>query len=114
KFPDMFVRPDTPWQRDYRGTFLAKDLGPKVKDCSLAQVKGCSENYFKTDSVSWSGVAFGLGFEEEVFYNPIDPELNLKKSSHHEIQTSPWHKLGRRTSSIEDKVYAFRCYREIL
>src|SRR5690606_3969481 len=24
KFSDMFVRPDTPWQRDYRGTFLAK------------------------------------------------------------------------------------------
>ncbi len=117
-FPDMVVRPDTPWQRDYNRTFLAESTQEGFKltsqDCSLAQVKGCAENYFMTDSVSWTGVAFGLGFEEEVFNNPIEPELNLKKSSKFEEAQSQWHKLGRRGSSEENKEYAFRCFREIL
>ena len=113
-FPDMIVRPDTPWQRDHRRTFLAKEGRVSSQSCSLAQVKGCRENYFMTDSVSWSGIAFGLGFEEELFANPIDPELNLKKSSKHEEVNSSWHKLGRRTSSLDNKEYAFRCFRELL
>lgn len=118
-FPHTIVRPDTPWQRDYNRTFLAssvKEEGfkPSQKDCRLAQVGGCPESYFMSDSVSWMGVAFGLGFEEELFYNPFQPELNLKKSSRLLPASSHWHKLGRREKSEEDAAYAFRCYREIL
>lgn len=116
-FPHTIVRPDTPWQRDYNRTFLAKaskeGFQPSLKDCSLAQVGGCKESYFMSDSVSWMGVAFGLGFEEELFYNPFHPELNLKRSSKLLHASSHWHKLGRREKSEEDSEYAFRCYREI-
>lgn len=118
KYPDMIVRPDTPWQRDYQRTFLAEAKNEEFKlskrDCSLAQVLGCEENFFMTDSVSWSGVSYGLGFEEEVFDNPFDDELDLKKSSRLLPAASSWHKLGRRSKSSENTPYAFRCYREIL
>lgn len=118
KFPDMVIRPDTPWQRDYHRTFLNESRNPEYqlnpRDCSLAEVKGCPESYFMTDSVSWSGVAFGLGFEEERFFNPIDPDLELKKSSHFEVASSPWHKLGRRGKASDEASYSFRCFREIL
>ena len=118
KFPDMVIRPDTPWQRDSNRTFFHESKNPdyrlSLRDCGFAEVKGCPESFYMTDSLSWSGVAFGLGFEEELFYNPIDPDLDLKKSSHHEVATSPWHKLGRRGKSNPEAAYAFRCFREIL
>lgn len=116
--PDFIVRPDTPWQRDWSRTFFYKGKDPSYrpapKDCQLAQVLGCEENYFKTDSVSWAGVAFGLGFEEETFFNPFEPTLSLKKSSKSLPAGSEWHKLGRRSTPDEEKDYAFRCYREVL
>lgn len=118
KFPDMVIRPDTPWQRDYNRTFLKESKNPEYRltsrDCGLAEVKGCPETYYMNDSVSWSGVSFGLGFEEESFYNPIEPEYDLKKSSRYESASSPWHKLGRRSKTVDDGKYAFRCYRELL
>lgn len=116
--PDFIVRPDTPWQRDYNRTFFVKGreegFRPSNADCELAQVKGCPDTYFMTDSVSWAGVAFGLGFEEEQFFNPIDVDLTVKKSSKFQDANSKWHKLGLRTRASEDESYAFRCFREVL
>ena len=118
--PLKVVRAQTPWQRDLSKSFLGvARINPDYQltplDCQLAQVEGCKERYFTTDSASWMGMNFPLGFFPEALRNTIDPELNLKKSSRFEPPASPVHELGVRGhwdgKSNEGKI-AFRCYEE--
>lgn len=117
-----FDRPDTPWQRDISKTFLGMSrINPDYQltplDCQLAQVEGCKESYFTTDSATWMGMNFSLGFFPESLTNDIEPEKNLKKSSRFLAQASPWHELGALsgwdgTQTTKEPV-AFRCYEEV-
>ncbi len=118
--PTMVLRPSTPWQRDLSKTFLGvARINPDYQltplDCQLAQVKGCKETYFTTDSATWMGINFGLGFEPEIFENTIEPSQNLKLSSRHLPPASTWHELGVRTTQDENSPKAaFRCYTEVV
>lgn len=121
--PEKVFRPQTPWQRDLSKTFLGtsrinEDYQLAPLDCLLAQVKGCPEKLFTTDSVSWMGLHYGLGFYPEHFINSIDPDLNLKMSSKFMSAASKWHELGLRThwngEQQKDLSVAFRCYEELV
>lgn len=120
--PDRVARPQTPWQRDHSKTFLGmarinEDYQLTPLDCVLAQVEGCSERYYSTDSVTWMGMNFSLGFYPESLNNTIEPEKNLKASSRFHPPSSELHELGIRTSwdGIQDSKLpvAFRCYEEV-
>jgi hypothetical protein len=119
--PDRVHRPQTPWQRDLGKTFLGMArINPDYQltplDCQLAQVEGCVELYFTTDSVSWMGMNFPLGFFPESLSNSIEIDKNLKVSSHFLPPDSVWHELGLRGSwnGAQDKLpVAFRCYEEV-
>ncbi|MBA2405030.1 MAG: hypothetical protein H0V66_09690 [Bdellovibrionales bacterium] len=118
--PERVPRPQTPWQRDIGKSFLGMsringDYQLTPLDCQLAQVQGCSEKYFSTDSVTWMGLNFALGFYPEALVNPIEPEKNLKLSSKFQPPASEVHELGIRgqwNGSAELPV-AFRCYEEV-
>jgi hypothetical protein len=117
--PLKVVRAQTPWQRDLSKSFLGvARINPDHQltplDCQLAQVQGCKEKYFTTDSASWMGMNFPLGFSPEVLVNTIDPELNLKISSRDLPASSPWHELGNRTTWDGKLAAAFRCYEEVV
>lgn len=114
------LRPATPWQRDIGKTFLGMArINPEYEltplDCQLAQVQGCPERYFTTDSATWMGFHFGLGFYPESLQNFIEPKKNLKYSSKLLPAASPWHELGLRGewNSNQESV-AFRCYEEVI
>jgi hypothetical protein len=120
--PDRVARPQTPWQRDLSKTFLGmarinEDYQLTPLDCVLAQVEGCSERYYSTDSVTWMGMNFSLGFYPESLNNTIEPEKNLKASSRFHPPSSELHELGIRTNwdGIQDSKLpvAFRCYEEV-
>lgn len=120
--PTRIVRPDTPWQRDISKSFLGMArINPDYQltplDCQLAQVKGCKERYFSTDSATWMGFHFALGFNAEHLKNFINPKLNLKMSSRNLAPASEWHELGKLSSwggeQKEDTPVAFRCYEEV-
>ena len=120
--PARVARPQTPWQRDLSKTFLGmarinEDYQLTPLDCVLAQVQGCSERYYSTDSVTWMGMNFTLGFFPESLENTIDPEKNLKASSRFDAPDSEWHELGLRSSwdgTQDPKLpVAFRCYEEV-
>lgn len=119
--PLKVLRPDTPWQRDISKTFLGiARINPDYQltplDCELAQVQGCKEKYFTTDSASWMGINYALGFYPESLRNSIEEGKNLKLSSRFLAPASLWHELGvlsdwdgtqNNTSPV-----AFRCYEE--
>ncbi len=119
--PLKVVRAQTPWQRDHSRSFMGvARINPDYQltplDCQLAQVQGCREKYFTTDSASWMGMNFSMGFFQESLVNTIEPELNLKLSSHSLPASSPWHELGVRSSwdgKIQEQIVAFRCYEEV-
>ena len=120
--PEKVMRPDTPWQRDHSKTFLGMSrINPDYQltplDCQLAQIKGCQETYFTTDSATWMGFHFALGFYPEALVNSIDPRQNLKQSSRFLQASSEWHELGKLThwsGSQDGKTpVAFRCYEEV-
>lgn len=118
------ARPETPWQRDISRTFLGlARINPDYQltplDCQLAQVEGCPDKYFSTDSSTWMGFNFGLGFYPESLDNNIHPQKNLKKSSRFLAPSSPMHELGVRSfwkgdeNPAGDMPIAFRCYEEV-
>lgn len=121
--PDTVYRPDTPWQRDISKTFLGvARINPDYQltplDCQLAEVQGCLEKYFTTDSATWMGMNFALGFYPEALQNFIEPDKNLKKSSRFYAPASPWHELGILSewdgTQAENLPVAFRCYEEVV
>lgn len=119
--PLKVVRAQTPWQRDLSKSFLGvARINPDYQltplDCQLAQVEGCKEKYFTTDSASWMGMNFPLGFFQESLANPVEPELNLKESSRFAAPSSLSHELGSRghwDGTANDGKVAFRCYEEV-
>jgi hypothetical protein len=120
--PDFIERPDTPWQRDLSKTFLGiARINPDYQltplDCELAQVKGCEEKHFTTDSVTWMGFHYPLGFYPESLQNFVEPLKNLKLSSIFLEPSSPWHQLGKlsewKIKNPDHPPVAFRCYEEV-
>jgi len=120
--PDNINRPDTPWQRDLSKTFLGvARINPDYQltplDCELAEVKGCEIKYFSTDSVTWMGFHYPLGFYPESVENFIEPSKNLKLSSHLLDPSSSWHQLGKlsewKSTERDPLPVAFRCYEEV-
>ncbi len=120
--PQRILRPQTPWQRDLSKTFLGMSrINPDYQltplDCQLAQVQGCHEKYFTTDSVTWMGLHFPLGYFPESMENTIEPDKNLKLSSRFYPPDSEVHELGVRSSwngQINQELpVAFRCYEEV-
>ena len=120
--PQKVFRPDTPWQRDLSKSFLGMArINPDYQltplDCQLAQVQGCHEKFFTTDSATWMGFHYSLGFYPESLRNFLEPEKNLNASSRFMAPASPWHELGVLSSwngkqNIKSPV-AFRCYEEV-
>lgn len=120
--PTRIYRPDTPWQRDITKSFLGTArINPDYQltplDCQLAEVQGCNEKLFSTDSATWMGIYFGLGFYPESFQNFIEPKKNIKMSSHFFDPASMWHELGSLSSwngeQTDSLPVAFRCYEEV-
>jgi hypothetical protein len=120
--PERVLRPQTPWQRDIGKTFLGMSrINPDYQltplDCQLAQVKGCHEKYFSTDSVTWMGINYALGFYPEVLINHLEPKKNLKLSSKFQNPDSEVHELGIRGNWNGEQnpklPVAFRCYEEV-
>ncbi len=121
--PLKISRPDTPWQRDLSKSFLGMSrINPDYQltplDCQLAQVQGCHLKYFSTDSATWMGFHYSLGFYPESVVNNIDPKLNAKMSSRFHAPASHWHQLGNYSSwdgeQTEALPVAFRCYEEVI
>lgn len=121
--PEVIVRSQTPWQRDLSKTFLGTarindDFQLTPLNCQLAQVGGCPERIFTTDSISWMGIHYGIGFFPESFENFVEPNKNLKLSSRFYPPGAKWHELGLRdnwTGKTGEQKYpiAFRCYEEV-
>lgn len=120
--PDRVERPQTPWQRDLSKTFLGMSrINPDYQltplDCQLAQVQGCEERHFFTDSVTWMGMNYALGFYPESLFNPLKGEKNLKASSRFHAPASDVHELGFYSNwdgnQTERLPVAFRCYEEV-
>jgi hypothetical protein len=122
--PQFVNRPQTPWQRDLTKSFLGlarinPDYQLSPLDCQLAQVKGCKDKYFTTDSTSWMGMNYPLGFYPESFNNSIEPTKRLKLSSKFYPPASEYHELGLRSAwngVQKDAPFpvAFRCYEEVI
>lgn len=120
--PEKVPRPETPWQRDLRKTFLGMArINPDYQltplDCELAQVEGCPSRFASSDSASWMGMNYSLGFYPESLRNFIEPEKNLKRSSKFFAPASTWHELGLRDTwsgeQSDKEPVAFRCYEEV-
>ena len=120
--PERIPRPQTPWQRDLGKSFLGMSrINPDYQltplDCQLAQVQGCTDKYFTTDSVTWMGMNFALGFYPEALINHIEPSKSLKLSSKFSPAESKFHELGIRAHwkgrPETDLPVAFRCYEEV-
>ena len=121
--PLKIPRRDTPWQRDLSKTFLGMSrINPDYQltplDCQLAEVQGCHEKYFSTDSATWMGFHYSLGFFPERLVNNVEPKMNLKKSSRFYAPGAEWHQLGVLSSwngeQTSDLPVAFRCYEEVI
>jgi hypothetical protein len=120
--PEKVWRPQTPWQRDLSKSFLGMarinpDFQLTPLDCQLAQVQGCVLRHFSTDSATWMGMHYALGFYPESLENFIEPRKNLKLSSRFHSAASVVHELGALSEwdgeqTSEFKV-AFRCYEEV-
>ncbi len=121
-WPAKVFRPDTHWQRDLGKTFIGMaKINPDYQltplDCQLAQVEGCQDKFFSTDSATWMGFHFSLGFYPESLQNFIQPDKNLKMSSRFLPPDSDWHQLGILSSwkgkQTKKLPVAFRCYEEV-
>ncbi len=121
--PAKVSRPSTPWQRDLSKTFFGvARINPDYQltplDCQLAQVQGCPEKFFTTDSSSWMGMNYLLGFYSESVLNFFEPDKNLKVSSRFHDPGSHWHELGVygnwEGEQRKDLPVAFRCYEEVV
>lgn len=121
--PAKVARPATPWQRDLSKTYFGvARINPDYQltplDCQLAQVQGCPEKFFTTDSSSWMGMNYLLGFYPESLINFLEPEKNLKISSRFHDPGSTWHELGVyghwSGQQTKDLPVAFRCYEEVV
>lgn len=121
--PVRIPRPDTPWQRDLSKSFLGMArINPDYQltplDCQLAEVEGCHEKFYSTDSATWMGFHYSLGFYPESLVNNLEPKMNLKKSSRFFAPASTWHELGVLSSwngeQTSDLPVAFRCYEEVI
>ncbi|MGE3610348.1 MAG: hypothetical protein AB7I27_12220 [Bacteriovoracaceae bacterium] len=120
-YPEKVIRPQAPWQRDLSKTFLGmarinQDYQLTPLDCQLAQVEGCSEKFFSTDSASWMGMNYSLGFYPESLINFVEPKKNIKLSSRFLPPSSEWHELGLLSTwdgEQGDLKVAFRCYEEV-
>lgn len=121
--PDRVSRPQTPWQRDLSRSFLGMArINPDYQltplNCQLAQVEGCAPAIFTTDSATWMGINYGLGFYPESLINHIEPDKNLKLSSRLLPAASEWHELGIRGTwegvQTSERPVAFRCYQEVV
>ena len=119
---EWYHAPQTPWQRDLSKTFLGMArINPDYQltplDCQLAQVQGCQEKYYSTDSVTWMGMNYSLGFYPEALKNNYEANKNLKKSSRFFSPESEFHELGHLSSwdgQVSEKLpVAFRCYEEV-
>ena len=120
--PERVQRPATPWQRDLSKSFLGMArINPDYQltplDCQLAQVQGCKEKYFTTDSVTWMGMNYSLGFYPESLMNYLEPEKDLKLSSRFYAPASEVHELGLLShwkEGVQSNLpVAFRCYEEV-
>ena len=120
--PEKVMRPETPWQRDLSKSFLGQSrINPDYQltplDCQLAQVQGCNDKFFSTDSATWMGFHYALGFYPESLVNHIEPDKNLKMSSKFLAPGSEWHELGHLSKwdgeQKENLTVAFRCYEEV-
>lgn len=120
--PERVMRPATPWQRDLGKSFLGMarvnpDYQLTPLDCQLAQVQGCKEKHFTTDSVTWMGMNYALGFYPESLLNDIETEKNLKLSSRFFSPASEVHELGTLDNwkgGVQSELHvAFRCYEEV-
>ncbi len=120
--PQRVPRPQTPWQRDIGKSFLGmsrinSDYQLTPLDCQLAQVKGCQEKYYSTDSVTWMGMNFALGFYPEALVNHVEPSKNIKLSSKFLPPESPMHELGVlggwKGEQEDNLPVAFRCFEEV-
>lgn len=120
--PERVLRPETPWQRDLSKSFLGMArINPDYQltplDCQLAQVQGCHERFFTTDSATWMGLNYALGFYPESLRNFIEPSMNLKKSSRFFAAAAPVHELGTYSEWKGEQdpslPVAFRCYEEV-
>ena len=122
--PERVQRPQTPWQRDLSKSFLGMArINPDYQltplDCQLAQVQGCTEKFYTTDSATWMGINFALGFYPEGLINTVEHEKNLKLSSRFQTADSEWHELGNRSrwngeqDQPMNRPVAFRCYEEV-
>ena len=120
--PDRVLRPQTPWQRDLSKSFLGMarindDYQLTPLDCQLAQVKGCAERHFSTDSVTWMGMNHALGFYPEALVNFVEPSKNLKLSSKFQAPDDEVHELGilgKWEGEVRPELpIAFRCYEEV-
>jgi hypothetical protein len=123
--PERILKAQTPWQRDLSKTFLGMSrVNPDYQltplDCQLAEVDGCPKKHLNTDSATWMGINFTLGYSPESLHNFIYPDKNLKMSSHFLPASSKWHELGLRSKwngiQGEDGFnnIAFRCYEEVV
>lgn len=120
--PERALRPATPWQRDISKTFVGKarvndDYQLEPLDCQLAQVQGCNFKLYTTDSTTWMGINYALGYYPESLVNPVEPNKNLKLSSRVLSPHSEWHELGLRGTwkgeQAKELPVAFRCYEEV-
>jgi hypothetical protein len=122
--PDRVSRPQTPWQRDLSKSFLGMsrinaDYQLTPLDCQLAQVQGCTQRLFTSDSATWMGLHFALGFYPESLINTVESDRNLKESSQYLVASDDAHELGYRghwsgeQNDLEKRPVAFRCYEEV-
>lgn len=120
--PDRILRPQTPWMRDLSKSFLGTarvngDYQLTPLDCQLAQVQNCPLKLYTTDSATWMGMNYALGFYPEALVNSWDPDMDLKLSSRLLSAHSEWHELGARTNwngkQEPGLPVAFRCYEEV-
>lgn len=102
--PDHVYKFPYPWTKKINGIFLyekkiGNDFNISQKDCTHAYVKDCLKfkfKHFNTDSVSWMGVNYTLGYYMEVVENPFNSFQNLKASSFYFNSNSIWHEIGKR------------------
>lgn len=134
--PEVISPSATPWERDTGRTFLGSEHNPKPEDCKKAAVRGCAMYPYSTNSSTWMGLNYTLGFFPESFRFVYD-QFNTKFSSIFISPKSAWNRLGKRgiwsgeghspqdfgTGSLDEEnpflglekiPVSFRCYREVL
>lgn len=89
----------TPTNYDRSNFYWTKNKNVKNISCDLLYGKEClSQEEYRINkySPSWAGLNDSMGGVLEAFYNPIEPELNLKISSFYLPLNSKFQRLGER------------------